>query len=166
MRGRVQHVAGPRPCKERVRRRNADAVVFAAPPAWLPKVFSSSSTGGNRDRASKRAASRGKQVLLPRRNELKELATSRGLAWRRPGAKKVWGFERKATYASRLAAHEDCFPAVDALKARIRLGGAGRRHPRSRGRPSRKDSPPGSLRSHGGRPPSTLRVNCNTSGNY
>ena len=119
MNGRVPHVAGPRPCKERVRRRNADAVVFAAPPAWLPKVFSSSLTGGNRDRASKRAASRGKRVLLPRRNELKELATSRGLAWRRPGAKKVWGLERKVTCASRLAAHEDCFPAMDALQARI-----------------------------------------------
>ena len=56
---------------------------------------------------------------MPRSNELKELAASRGLAWRRPGAKKVWGFERKATYASRLAAHEDCFPAMDALQARI-----------------------------------------------
>ena len=117
MRGRVPQVAGPRPCKERVRRRNADAVVFAAPPAWLPKVFSSSLTGGNRDRASKRAASRGKRVLLPRRNELKELATSRGLAWRRPGAKKVWGLERKVTCASRLAAHEDCFPGRGCLES-------------------------------------------------
>ena len=83
---------------------------------------------------------------------------SRGLAWRRPGAKKVWAFERKVTCASRLAAHEDCFPAVDALKARIRRGSTRRRHSRGRGRPSRKDSPPGSLRSHGGRPPSPLRV--------
>ena len=37
--------------------------------------------------------------------------------WRWPGAKKVWGLERKVTCASRLAAHEDCFPGRGCLES-------------------------------------------------